>query len=183
MHNSVQAAVAANLSHAVTDSVTEAGDKIVVTTTISLDKAALRPGSNESAASLLSQALAGQVGQNDAAVSRVARAIVEARVQIVPIGPKLFLGLVNGRTQARPLCIDDNLFIFVPRSNSLSGMAELVAQLLQRIPPGSPWSTPSVQDIVQDSLPNASVDMQEKRNGSAWDADRIAQALNTILPG
>jgi hypothetical protein len=104
----------------VVDNVTESDGKIVVTTTISLDRSTLeqRTGLTDSL-----EFSSGQYSGRSEGIS------------LRQIGPRTYLGLVNRRTRAHPLFIGDTLFLFVPRQQSLNSLAELVADLLRQVPP------------------------------------------------
>ncbi len=125
----------------VIDKVTDNDGKIVVTTTISLDKSALEQ----------------RVGRADVfsdipGLLPMQRLVQAGNISLVQIGPKLYLGLVNhSRTRAHTLCIADTLFIFVPRNNSMTGMAELIAEMVSQMPEDSVWqgsdSTPDIEEI------------------------------------
>jgi hypothetical protein len=108
----------------VVDNVTESEGKIVVTTTISLDRSALeqRAGLTDP----LSDAHEFSPGRHSG---------LDGGISLRQIGPRTYLGLVNRRTRAHPLYIGDTLFLFVPRQHSLNSLAELVADLLRQIPP------------------------------------------------
>lgn len=112
----------------VVDRVTDSDGKIVVTTTISLDKSALEQRTGNA-----------NVFSDIPGLLPMQRLVQSGNISLVQIGPKIYLGLVNTRTRAHTLCIADTLFIFVPRNNSLTGMAELIAELVSQMPADTMW--------------------------------------------
>ncbi len=154
---------------AVSDTVSEREGKIVVTTTISLDRSALseagdrttlarpRPNTPTSGAfdplsEVVATAATAGTGDQDALAAltnsdtyhRMQEAVSDGRIQMLQMSPRVYLGLVSGRRRMRahPLAIGDALFIFVSRNNSLTSMAELISQLLQKLPQETSWRTP-----------------------------------------
>jgi hypothetical protein len=99
--------------------------KIVVTTTIRLDADG---DGNEGAASEALQVLASTGAMENAALQRM---VSDGRLVMMRIAPRTFLGLTRGRRRIQPLRIDDHLFIFAPRQDSLRSLADLVASLLR----------------------------------------------------
>jgi hypothetical protein len=69
------------------------------------------------------------------------QAVSAGQITMLQLAPKTYLGFVNGRhVKAHPLIIGDTLFVFVSRHNSLTGMAELIAQLMRQLPPNASWN-------------------------------------------
>lgn len=126
----------------VVESVTESQGKIVVTTTISLDRDALEscrplstgprrlPGTDTDPAT-----------DDSLNLQTMQQAVSAGQITMLQLAPKTYLGFVNGRdVKAHPLFIGDTLFVFVSRHNSLTGMAELIAELMRQLPPDASWN-------------------------------------------
>lgn len=126
----------------VVDQVTEKDGKIVVTTTISLDRSTLEQRAGRP-----------EVLSDIPGLLPMQRLVQAGNISLVQIGPKIYLGLVNTRTKAHTLYIGDTLFIFVPRHNSLTGMAELVADLVSQMPEETVWhgmdSTADLEELAR----------------------------------
>jgi hypothetical protein len=138
---------ARNVVDSVVDSVAESPGKIVVTTTISLDHDAvgsrapfLKMTSGRSETTVTGGD-PGSYGEDTQSLQRLQQAVSEGKITMLQLAPKTYLGFVNGRNvKAHPLFISDTLFIFVSRHNSLTGMAELIAELMRQLPPGASWN-------------------------------------------
>ncbi|MBC8101390.1 MAG: hypothetical protein H7Z41_02220 [Cytophagales bacterium] len=129
----------------IVDSVTENQGKIVVTTTISLDRSALEQrlptGARAEPTAFSGGGLDAGLLEGGLNYQRMQQAVVSGKITLLQIGPKTYLGLVNGRrVKAHPLCIGDTLFIFVSRHDSLTGMAEMIAELMRQLPPSASWN-------------------------------------------
>ena len=128
----------------IVESVTESQGKIVVTTTISLDRESLeaRLPRPQAANVPVAVGLEGDLGADDGLnLRKMQQAVSDGRVTMVRLAPKTYLGFVNDRNvKAHPLCIGDTLFVFVSRHNSLTGMAELIAELMRQLPANASWN-------------------------------------------
>lgn len=106
----------------VVESVTESEGKIVVTTTISLERNILEQVRGPV------QPLR-EIPEIESALRRNSK----AGIALTQIGPKTYLGVVDHRIRAHPLIIGETLFIFVPRHQSLTSLADLVADIVREM--------------------------------------------------
>jgi hypothetical protein len=106
--------------------VTEATpQKIVVTTTIRLD------GEEGGPADIGTEALQALAASGGAESVSLQKMISEGRMVMMRIAPRTYLGLTHGRRRIQPLRIDDHLFIFAPRQDSLRSLADLISDLMR----------------------------------------------------
>jgi hypothetical protein len=128
----------------VVESVTESHGKIVVTTTISLDRDALEarlPFSRAAEMPPVPGMDTELASADNVKLQMMQQAVSDGRITMLQIAPKPYIGFVNGRqVKAHPLCIGDTLFVFVSRHNSLTGMAELIAELMGQVPANTVWN-------------------------------------------
>lgn len=131
----------------VVESVTETEGKIVVTTTISLEKGVLEQARGPV-----------QPIREVAEIESALRRNTRAGISLTQIGPKTYLGVVDHRIRAHPLIIGETLFIFVPRHQSLTSLADLVADIVRemaRIPAwesnAEPLDTERILQMLADS--------------------------------
>ncbi|GAB4461139.1 MAG: hypothetical protein OHK0029_26010 [Armatimonadaceae bacterium] len=123
----------------VVDKVVENDRSIVVTTTISLDKGVFeRRGGGGGGMESLPEFLPLQ------------KSVQSGNITLTQLGRNVYLGLVKNRISAHTLRIGETLFIFVPHNNSLTSMAELVADMASHVAPTDEWDgVKSYTDVDQ----------------------------------
>ncbi|MES2464724.1 MAG: hypothetical protein V4671_29525 [Armatimonadota bacterium] len=157
----------AQIPQHVVESVTESQGKIVVTTTISLDRESLEarlPFSSGTGAAARPGTDTGLLPDDHLNLQKMQQAVTDGRITMLQLAPKTFLGFVDNRqVRAHPLRIGDTLFVFVSRHNSLTAMAELIAELMRQLPSDASWngenSTQQIEQIAH--LLNASGEFSE----------------------
>jgi hypothetical protein len=114
----------------VVENVTENEGKIVVTTTISLERSVL-------------EQVRGHVQpvRDPLETEPAARYASKAGIALSQIGPKTYLGVVDHRIRAHPLIIGETLFIFVPRHQALTSLADLVADIVREMARVPSWES------------------------------------------